>query len=94
MKLQVVQIQCQETLKTIAEKFNVSEEILKQFNKVEKLQIGDRLLVPIDVKYMHVVKPMETLQSISKTYQTTPEKIKDDNKISSAIFIGQQLLIL
>ena len=99
-----------DTLYSIAQKYNVSLNELKKINKLDSntISIGQILTIPglIDIdeidegnnnsinKNVHIVKKGDTLYSIAKMYNTTINKIKELNNITSNILsIGQELLI-
>lgn len=90
----IIRVNSDDTLETISQKYNVPIMILKKYNEIEFIEEGDRLIIPFDIKALHIVKPLETLLDISLIYNTTPQKIREDNNIIQPLFVGQQLIIL
>ena len=104
-----------ETLASIARKYNISMEQLKQANNIKdnKIFAGQELVVSSDAQVQaiaasegqkhtttkneeqtHKVTTGETLVSIAKKYNTTPEELKKLNGIENGkIFAGQTLRI-
>ena len=92
-------VQKGDTLYSIAKKFNLTIDKLKDINNLNNdiLSIGQQLLVsenaPLDNNY-YVVKPGDTLYSIAKKYNISINELKEINNLNSDILsIGQQLLI-
>lgn len=90
----IIRVSDDDTLETISNKYNIPVSILKKYNEVDSVEEGDRLIIPFDVKVLHIVKPLQTLNDIAILYNTNPQKIKEDNNITQALFVGQQLLIM
>lgn len=87
-----------DTYKSIAKKFNMTESELKSINSYkedEKLLIGVSVFVkPLKNSNFHIVRPKETLYSISKKHNITVEKLKRLNGLKSNIIrIGMRLKI-
>lgn len=87
-----------DTYKSIAKKFNMTEIELKSINSYkedEKLLIGVSVFVkPLKNSNFHIVRPKETLYSISKKHNITVEKLKRLNGLkSNNIRIGMRLKI-
>jgi len=87
-----------DTYQSIAKKFNMTETKLKSINSYkedEKLLIGVSVFVkPLKNSNFHIVRPKETLYSISKKHQITVEKLKSLNGLkSNNIRIGMRLKI-
>jgi len=92
-----------DTLWSIANRFNISVDDLKQENNLTSntLSIGQVLKIPAsepsepNVEYIvYVVKSGDNLYSIARNYNTTVNAIKDFNNLTSnTLQIGQQLLI-
>ena len=61
------------------------------FNDRE-LKIGDRLLFCVKSGIVHIVKPLETIKTISSKYGVSIEEILQKNN-TKTVFIGQQLYI-
>lgn len=92
-----------DTLYSIAQKYGVSLNDLKRLNKLDSntISIGQILTIPglIDIDdsnigNTYIVKRGDTLYSIAKIYNTTINKIKEVNNLTSNILsIGQELII-
>ena len=92
-----------DTLYSIANKYNVNINDLKQINNLNNniLNIGEQLIIPTNTKIeevdnyeTYIVKPNDTLFSIAKMYNVKVEDIKKVNNLSSnTLSINQQLLI-
>ena len=87
-----------DTLYSIASKFNTTVENIKRLNnlKTDTISIGEKLRLKEDdqgEKTYTVIKG-DTLYSIATTYNTTVEKIKQINNLTSNnLTIGQKLII-
>lgn len=81
-----------DNLEKICNKFNLSKEILIEYNKNSNFENGDYIFIPFKNNIIHIVKPGETLKSIADEYGTTVSSIIDKNKIKY-IFIGMKLII-
>lgn len=68
--------------------FSLSQLVYNSKN----LLAGDIVCVTGVNKILHIVKPLETLNSIAKKYNVSVNQIMEENKIDK-IFIGQQLFI-
>ena len=93
-----------ETVYALSRRYGVkANEILKYNPKAKKgLSIGQKLEIPIEnytpdqtySELTHIVKPSETLFSISRKYDVSVEDLKNWNDLkSNAIVIGQVLVI-
>jgi len=93
-----------ETLGGIAEKYKVSIASLQQLNNIKgnKIIAGQDLKIPkktgttsqISKDGYHTVENGETLYSIAIKYNTSVQKIKKLNNLSSSkIIIGQKLKV-
>lgn len=87
-----------DTLYGIANKFNVSVNNLKDFNNLTNntLSIGQVLKIPntSSKNLTYTVKKGDTLYNIAKTYNTTVDKIKSLNNLTSnTLSIGQTLIL-
>ena len=80
-----------ETIFDVAKKYNISVELLKR-NKTQNIYAGQCIAISGLNKKYHIVKPTETILSISTLYHTTPELILKKNNVQQ-IFIGQLLEI-
>lgn len=78
------------TLKNFCKEYNLVE----QFCVVESEQLkqGDIIIAKNLDKKLHIVLPLENLESIARKHNISIEHIKQLNNIDN-IFIGQQLLI-
>lgn len=97
-KYDLYRIERGDTYKSIAKKFNMTEIELKSINsykKDEKLLIGVSVFVkPLKNSNFQIVRPKETLYSISKKHNITVEKLKRLNGLkSNNIRIGMRLKI-
>lgn len=91
-----------DTLYSISKKFNTTVDELKRINNLitNALSIGQQLVIPsetiesIEQYNTYIVKKGDTLYSIANKYNTTIDKLKEINNLSSNILsINQQLLI-
>jgi membrane-bound lytic murein transglycosylase D len=93
-----------ETLGGIAEKYKVSVSSIKQLNNISgsKIVVGQELKIPKSTGVSslknkddyHVVESGETLYSIAIRYNTSVQKIKSLNNLSSSkIVVGQKLKV-
>lgn len=94
MSKKIIKVYEGEDLNSISKKYNIPVYILKEYNQVQEVRQGDRLVIPFEIKACHIVQPLQTIEQIANLYSTTPEKICKDNNIIDKLFIGQQLLIL
>ena len=89
-----------DTLYSIANKYNTTVDNLKKINNLENndLSIGQVLLLKTDTTEpntnTYIVKVGDTLYSIAREFNTTPDALRDLNTLNTNILsIGQQLLI-
>lgn len=91
-----------DSLYSIAKKFNTTVDELKNLNNKTSnlLSIGEVLVVPTNGttssnnENVYVVKAGDTLYSIARNYNTTVDRIKSLNNLSSnSLSIGQKLRI-
>ena len=89
-----------DTLYGIANKFKVSVDNLKAFNNLttNTLSIGQVLKIPVasdaNNKITYTVKSGDTLYNIARIYNTTVDKIKSLNNLTSnTLSIGQTLIL-
>jgi murein DD-endopeptidase MepM/ murein hydrolase activator NlpD len=87
-----------ETIKEIAEKFNISEETILWANdlkKGEKLKEGQELLILPVSGVIHIVDKNETINEIAKRYKADVSKIIAYNELSpeGKIYKGDILII-
>ncbi|MBQ8748990.1 MAG: LysM peptidoglycan-binding domain-containing protein [Clostridia bacterium] len=84
-----------DTLLGVAEKFCIRLEDLLLDNDLLKnsvIEEGDILWVRKRNMALHIVKPLDTFESLSKKYNVTISHIKDVNNITT-LFIGQKIII-
>ncbi len=91
-------VQKNDSLYSIAKKFNTTVDNLKQINNLQSdiLTIGEELIIPKNSSnnITHIVQKGESLYSIAKKYNTSVEQIKNKNNLkSNLISIGQKLII-
>ena len=87
-----------DTLYSIANKYNISVNELKQFNNLTSntLSLNQELIIPsnIEENIIYTVKSGDTLYSIARNYNVSVNEIKTLNNLTSnALSIGQTLLI-
>ena len=93
-----------DTLYSIAKKYNTTVNELKQLNNLtnDTLSIGKSLLVPageitediITTNQTYTVKSGDTLYSIAREYNTTPEELRTlKNLATNLLSVGQKLII-
>ncbi len=92
------EVQKGDSLYSIAKKYNTSVNALKELNQLSSnlLQIGDILKVPASEKgsLNYTVQKGDSLYSIAKKYNTSVDKIKQLNQLSSNLLqIGDILKI-
>ncbi len=94
----IYQVQAGDTLYSIARKYNISVNELKNLNNLidNTLSIGQILEVPSGLSpyNSYIVDKGDTLYSIAKKFDTSVNKLKELNNLSSNMLsIGQKLLI-
>lgn len=88
-----------DSLYKIANKFNTTVNALKEKNNLTSntLSIGQKLLIPTTStknKLTYTVKKGDNLYSIARTYNTTVDKLKSLNNLTSnTLSIGQTLIL-
>ena len=85
-----------DTLYSIAKKFDISVNKLKEYNNLTTnlLGVGQKLIIPIEEETTYVVKSGDTLYSIAREYNTTIEEIKRLNNLTNNnLSIGQILIV-
>lgn len=88
-----------DTLYSIARKYNTSVDNLKSINNIttDSLAIGQIIKLPSTnstVSDTYIVKKGDSLYSIARTYNTSVDKLKEINNLTSnALAIGQVLKI-
>lgn len=85
-----------DTLYSIAKKFDISVNKLKEYNNLSSnlLNIGQKLLIPIESDTTYVVKSGDTLYSIAREYNITVDQLKKLNNLVNNILSVGQILIL
>lgn len=96
-------VQKGDTLYSIANKYNITVNDLKQFNNLttDTLYIGQVLQIPTQIipiepteTEIYIVKKGDSLWSISRKYNTTINELIDINNLTTInLQIGQQLLV-
>ena len=92
-------VQSGDTLWSIARKFNISVDKLKDINNLKSniISIGQRLLVSENMSNndnYYVVKKGDTLYSISKKFNIGVNELKELNNLSNDLLsVGQSLII-
>ena len=92
----IYKVENNESLTTVANKFNMSSMKLLQDNLISEkhLEKGDILFIQSENFFIYTVKPLDNLQKIAKKFNTSVQEIKDKNKLSNEhIFIGQILIL-
>jgi membrane-bound lytic murein transglycosylase D len=89
-----------ESLFSIAQKYDVTSEELKEWNNLEEeaIQLGSKLLVSALVKQKtenHIVQSGENLNAIAKKYNVTIDELKEWNELEdNNIKLGSSLKIM
>jgi len=85
-----------DTLYSIAKKFDISVNKLKEYNNLTSnlLSVGQKILIPIEEDTTYVVKSGDTIYSIAREFNTTVDNIKKLNNLENNILsIGQILIV-
>ena len=85
-----------DTLYSIAKKFDISVNKLKEYNSLTNnlLSVGQKILIPIEDDTTYVVKSGDTIYSIAREFKTTVDNIKRLNNLKNNIIsIGQILIV-
>ena len=85
-----------DTLYSIAKKFEISVNKLKEYNNLTDnlLSVGQKILIPIEDDTTYVVKNGDTIYSIAREFNTTVDNIKRLNNLTNnVISIGQILIV-
>ena len=85
-----------DTLYKIANDYNKKVQALKDINNLvtDTIEVGQRLFLKSEqtTPKTYIVKKGDTLYSIATAFNTTPNKIKQENNIQgNTIYIGQEL---
>ena len=90
----LVQVHKGDTMQSIAQTYNTNICNILRNNQSIDLYEGEVIKIIRNHKKTHIVKPMETLNSIANRYNTTSDKlVKINNLQSTRLFIGQMLQI-
>ncbi len=85
-----------DTLTTVAKKYSMSPERLKEINGLSsnKLKVGQQLLIKSSKPEIHTVKKGDTLWSISVKYGISPDELREINGLEgNSLKLGQRLLL-
>ncbi len=85
-----------DTLYSIAKKFNIGIDEIKQLNNLTSnlLSIGQKLIIPFIEDTTYIVKSGDTLYSIARKFKTTVDELKRLNGLENDILtIGKILMI-
>lgn len=85
-----------DTLYSIAKKFDVSVDEIKETNGLSSnmLKVGQKLIIPKDRETTYVVKSGDTLYSIAKKFNMAVDELKKLNNLTNnTLSIGQILII-
>lgn len=85
-----------DTLYSIAKKFNIGIDKLKDVNNLTNnmLSMGQKLIIPFEEDLTYVVKAGDTLYNIARKFNTTVDDLKRLNNLVSDILSIGQILIL
>lgn len=88
------QLKKDDTLNNILDQFNVTQNSIIRNNPNVDLYEGEVIKILKNTHNLHIVKPMETLDSVAKKYNTNIDDLVRVNNLSSKrLFIGQTLII-
>ena len=85
-----------DTLYSIAKKFDISVNKLKEYNNLTSnlLNVGQKILIPVENDTTYVVKSGDTLYKIAREFNTTVDEIKRlNNLVNNSLSIGQILIV-
>lgn len=85
-----------DTLYSIAKKFGISIDKLKEINQLKNnmLKIGQKLIIPLVEDTTYVVKAGDTLYSIARKFNITVDELKKlNNLVDDILTIGKILII-
>ena len=94
----IYQVMSGDTLYSLAKKYNITVEELKNLNDLEgdNLVVGQLLNVPsgLSTANTYIVGAGDTLYSIAKEFNTSVDKLKEINNLTNNLLsVGQKLLI-
>ena len=88
------QVQKNDTLNIILEKFDVTKNNVIRNNPHVDLYEGEVVKVLKSTDILHIVKPRETLEAVAQKYNITIDDLVKLNHLSSKrLFVGQSLII-
>ncbi len=95
---EIYQVKSGDTLYSLANKYNITVDEIKKLNDLEgdNLSVGQLLNVPsgLSTANTYIVSSGDTLYSLAKRFDTTPNKIKELNNLTGNLLsIGQKLFI-
>ena len=83
-----------DNLTTIMAKFEVGANSIIRNNPAVDFYEGEVVKILIQCNTIHTVKPLETLDGIASTYNTTSDNLVNFNDLQSKrVFIGQKLIV-
>ncbi len=85
-----------DTLYSIAKKFNIGIDKLKEVNNLTSnmLSIGQKIIIPFEEDLTYVVKAGDTLYNIARKFNTSVSELKRLNNLVGDILSIGQILIL
>ena len=86
----VYRVEKDDSILSIANKFNTTVAKIKQLNNVENVVEGERLVIE-ETGGSYVVGPFETLESISEKFGVSYEELKKLN--GEAVFLGERIVL-
>ncbi len=92
----IYQVKAGDTLYSIAKKFGISLDKLKEVNKLTNnmLKIEQKLIIPLEEDTTYVVKAGDTLYSIARKFNTTIAELKRlNNLVDDILSIGKILIV-
>lgn len=89
----VYKVQKGETLRTIAQKFKTTKELIININSLTKeILEGEYIVVEIIEGHEYIVEPYDTIESIAQKFSVSAQNIMIKNKIDF-IFVGQKIYL-
>lgn len=90
----LVRVQRGDTMQGIAQTYNTNICNILRNNPSIDLYEGEVVKINRSTKKTHVVKPMETLNSIAMKYETTTTQLIKINQLNSTrLFVGQMIQV-
>ena len=89
----IYKIQNGDTLDSLAKRYGVSPEILKNLNQNSNFAVGSNIIVPTMNEYFEIytIEKGDNLYSIAKKFGTTFDEIKSDNNLKTVMNIVKSL---